>query len=310
MSKDAFISWTDSVLATTQGTRAELQLKVAAMYHRSVYFPVETTIVETVCEQISRDAGVNIDVTRNLFKSVYEIDGLASPEKILLICCSPASNTTWDKKGNIKTGLRGPVYRSLAQNRGISVSKLRKNMKEPGATGYAWRRATAYQAVASTGASNAWQQINQQLPCDLICFDEATAYAAMPKFRREILMADRTPLESIEVSIPSVSNLSWGNVFELREHHAVEAFRNWYNELGSTESRGGITEGLWEAFSEVIPNVKGTIVKGIASNVPLPIPINPLSVGLAIKDVSDAHQFQKKHSVTIFFHELRRLTVE
>ena len=310
MFKDAFISWVESVAATTPGSRAELQLKVAAMYHPSIYFPVDTGVVEGVREKISKDAGIDVAEVRNLFRSVDEIEGIYDAREILSICCTPEDAYAWDTKGNIKAGLRGAVHRSLAADSSISIRQLYKKMKEPGVEGYGWTREAAYYAVAATGAANAWRQINQVFQCDLICFNEAAAYAAKSRISSEISKADSSLLDTIEIAVPSVANLGWDHVFELRENRAVDAFRIWAGNHGDPKESRDIIEGLWSAFSDTIPNVKGAVLKGIASNIPLPIPVNPASVAFAAQDVRRALRYRQEHAVTIFFHELWRSTTE
>lgn len=308
MSTDAFISWVDSWEAFRPGSRAELRLKVAAMYHSRIFLPVEVGVVEHIAEGISSDAAVQSSSVRDLLKSVYEIDALARPEDILKSCTSPDDPYVWDKNGNIIRGLRGPVFRSLAELSGISVKHLHHQMNLPGMGGYSWKRQAAYLAVASTGGANAWNQLCQVFACDLLCFNEATLQAARRKLPGARHGASGLLLESLEMLIPSVENLDWEHVFHLRVHRHVASFRDWLINNGNKKDSAEMIEGLWAAFSEVVPNVKSSVLKGITSNVPLPIPINPASALFAIQDARNAMRHHKQHGPIIFLHDLRKLT--
>jgi hypothetical protein len=48
--------------------------------------------------------------------------------------------------------------------------------------------------------------------------------------------------------------------------------------LTQVELEDRIQEGLWELSTRVEPNPKSTILKGFLGNIPLPIPLNPVSV--------------------------------
>lgn len=307
MATSAFISWVDSFLAFTPESRRELQLKLASIYHSSIYFPAETTVIENVCREISTEAGISISEVRELFKSVHEIETLSEPSDILRICCAPDEGNTWSKSGSIKKGLRGPVYRSLAFDSKISLKRLMEKLKTPGNDRYAWSREAAWHAVAATGSARAWSVLNSALQCDLVCFDEASAYAASNLERSRVSRIAPSAATNIELAIPTAEKLSWENVFELRKNKNIGSFRRW-RESKVDWSSAEIIDGVWDAFSAIKPNVRGTVLKGIASNIPLPIPVNPASMFFAAKDAQQAIKFQREHGAMIFFHDLRMVT--
>lgn len=307
MATNAFISWVDSIMAFTPESRRELQLKLASIYHSTIYMPVDKAVIEHVSSDIAKDAGVSINEVQSLFKSVHEIDVLADPDSILRICCAPDPDYTWSKSGKIKEGLRGPVYRSLAYDGAISLRRLKEKLRTPGSEGFDWSREAAWHAVAATGGAKAWSVLNSALMCDYVCFDEASSYAATNLVSPRISRIAPSASRKIELAIPSAEKMSWENVFELRRNKNLDSFRQWIENRDDWDGRE-IVEGVWDAFSSIKPNVKGTIFKGIASNIPLPIPVNPASMYFAAKDAQQALKFKRDHSAMVFFHDLRQVT--
>jgi hypothetical protein len=46
------------------------------------------------------------------------------------------------------------------------------------------------------------------------------------------------------------------------------------------------------------------ILKSIASNIPLPIPINPVSIGIAVKELKEAYDRKERFGWLYFLMEL------
>jgi hypothetical protein len=103
--------------------------------------------------------------------------------------------------------------------------------------------------------------------------------------------------EVVEQSLPNFDELSWEKVLELRNHQFLESFRsklveaqNRYRESDITAAAEIVQEmglnDLRTLARMVRPSGKMALIKFIASNIPLPIPVNPVSVGLGIKDLA------------------------
>lgn len=308
MSDSAFISWVESINAFTPNSLAERKLKLAVLCHPIVYFPVEESMMDFVGKELAIEAATSFEVVRSVLRSVYEIDGIDPEQNILSVCCSADPPYTWDKRKDIARGLKGAVYRSVARSHDISVTTLRKNIRRTYPDNYGWLRETAYAAVAATGTANAWRQINQVNPCSLICFDEATAFAAKRRIFGRISRATEAQLEELTIAIPSLEKIEWEHVYELRKNPYISNFRDWINGNANPRRADEVQQGLWSAFSDIVPKKKSTILKGIASNIPMPIPINPASLAIAANDVRNVANFQKQHGVSIFLHDLWNLT--
>src|SRR5262249_4326742 len=90
---------------------------------------------------------------------------------------------------------------------------------------------------------------------------------------------------------------SWERVLELRNHQFLESFRSKLVELQNRCRESDRTAAaeivqdmelndLRTLARMVRPSVKTTLIKFIVSNVPLPLPVNPVSVGMGIKDLA------------------------
>lgn len=110
--------------------------------------------------------------------------------------------------------------------------------------------------------------------------------------------------------IPDISEYSWDEIIELRNHPYWEQFRNKISEL-SDEYLDKDT--ACEIFNEIIckdliemaknlrPQIGKSLVKGMICNIPLPIPINPVSVICTGHDIAKEIDFKKKYGWLYFY---------
>ena len=110
--------------------------------------------------------------------------------------------------------------------------------------------------------------------------------------------------------IPDISEYSWDEIIEIRHHSYWTQFRKKLTEL--SESIGDkklgqdileevIKKDLIEMVQHFRPQVTKNIVKGVVSNIPLPIPINPLSVASTGYDLIKEIDFEKKYGWLYFY---------
>jgi hypothetical protein len=52
--------------------------------------------------------------------------------------------------------------------------------------------------------------------------------------------------------------------------------------------------------------VKTEVIKGIASNLPLLIPINPIGLTVSANAIADARRFEKKYDWLLFLHSIKK----
>ena len=113
----------------------------------------------------------------------------------------------------------------------------------------------------------------------------------------------------ITAIIPDISEYSWDEIIEIRHHNYWKQFRKKLTDL--SESIGDAKLGhdileeivkrdLIEMVQHFRPQIGKNIIKGIVSNIPLPIPINPLSVVCAGCDIMKEIDFDKKYGWIYF----------
>jgi len=109
--------------------------------------------------------------------------------------------------------------------------------------------------------------------------------------------------------IPDFSELSWDQIFELRKDRSIQKFREKisdnFDKLHGIDSE--IISGLWDVASYARPNIKGTSLKCILSNLPSPTIINPVGLGTAIKDTYDEYKLEESKGWLFFIQKARAL---
>jgi hypothetical protein len=111
--------------------------------------------------------------------------------------------------------------------------------------------------------------------------------------------------EAVLIAVPNAAVLSWERVLELRRHPYLEQFRRKITELNKSlhiNDTTAIREAVQQvelhdlrALARLVePSQKTTILKSIVSNIPLPIPVNPVSIGIGLKEIRDTYEKRQK----------------
>ena len=122
--------------------------------------------------------------------------------------------------------------------------------------------------------------------------------------------------EITENEIPGFASYQWEKVVEMRSSQFLENFRKKLSELlyltQKSDNKSALEilkeielKDLRELAKSVEPSKQSTIIKSILSNIPLPIPINPISVGIGIKDVRDSFDRKDRFGWLYFLMHLR-----
>ena len=114
----------------------------------------------------------------------------------------------------------------------------------------------------------------------------------------------------ITAMIPDISEYSWDEIIEIRHHKYWTQFRKKLTELSESVQDKRLRQDILEEIVqkdlvEMVqyfrPHVAKNIVKGIVSNIPLPIPINPVSVVCTGHDIVQEIDFNKKYGWMYFY---------
>lgn len=118
---------------------------------------------------------------------------------------------------------------------------------------------------------------------------------------------------SSDLIVPDFDKLSWSQVFELRADKHVKAFRKViYNYLKPEAKIDnayalGVSRDLWKLVSDIEPSIQKSIISGVFSNIPF-LPINPVGIGLAAKEVFENREIEKRFGHLFFVQKLRAST--
>lgn len=116
----------------------------------------------------------------------------------------------------------------------------------------------------------------------------------------------------IEVSLPSLEELSWEQIFDLRASPFIDRYRlfmsSYQNKGSDTENlTAQINEALWSMVGIYKPSPSGQTIKRIVANIPIPvIPVpNPYAVYRDVKDGWRERQIFVQYGWLLFIHEAR-----
>ncbi|HVB95083.1 MAG TPA: hypothetical protein VND41_00590 [Nitrososphaerales archaeon] len=131
---------------------------------------------------------------------------------------------------------------------------------------------------------------------------KAAAASFSPKAEEHDLVAE---LEG--KAIPDYANLSWSEIFRLKESGYLSDFRKMTANLtiSPVNISPELLGSLWDLVGEVKPNMKRTYVTSIAGNIPLPFP-NPIGVLDDIRSMLKDDQLTERYGWLFFIQETRR----
>lgn len=182
--------------------------------------------------------------------------------------------------------------------------------------GAALAHETAWVTAGIIDTFSAWSALYSQKPCSLLATD----------LEKEVMsqvfaQADKpTDVECfsdiMQHLAPDLTATEWQRVLELRNSRFLEQFRRKMVELqrcvqidDSRKTSEILIEMERRDLEEIArlsrPAPPTTILKAVLSNLPLPIPINPASVGLGIKEAMDAYNRAERFGWLYFLLDLR-----
>jgi len=113
--------------------------------------------------------------------------------------------------------------------------------------------------------------------------------------------------------IPDFDEFTWDEILELRDDKYVKSFRNVVYELMNNGTsiepslQQRVQDDLWHLAADMRPNVRQSVLGAIGSNLPSPLIVNPIGVGLALKDIRDNRERENKYGHVFFIQKMRRV---
>ena len=159
-----------------------------------------------------------------------------------------------------------------------------------------------------------WDHVNREVPCMLQANpDEKRAMTAAQQFAAKA-EEPSTPFSLFEIAIPSLTNVTWNRIVELRRNGYLGALRSKMAE--AVERAGASVEAAKKAFDEVEKGVMDDIVElakprprkvsieAVLANIP-GLPVNPASVYFCVRDSVSAVKRSKKFGWLYLLRDIR-----
>ncbi|WP_273854331.1 hypothetical protein [Guptibacillus spartinae] len=158
----------------------------------------------------------------------------------------------------------------------------------------------------------AWEKLNAKINCNFL----ANYYEGLIVEKFKKTDNKEAISEIIYYTIPDINYYTWEEIIALRKHPFFNSFRKKISQLNEAIDIGDIklSKEIIEQLEqkEVIemiklfkPSPKTKIIKGVTSNVPLPIPINPASVYFATQDIKTEYKLKNKYGWLFFLLDVR-----
>ena len=275
-------------------------LKLGTIWFDDIVLQLPDDDPSFIVETVERDAQLTMDTVQELEKIWVPVKKYV-PDYLFMI-----SQPLWKSK---HVGLV-----ELAEQ--VTREETKKQHPEADELGLAHEVAMA--GAGLIDAVNLWFRLNDKSSC---CF--------IPNVREEkvlegLFKAD-TKLDTFELfsefmqaRLPNLSTISWNKVIELRHSEFIHRFRQKMYEVQKRISEGKI-KAVGELVEEMLrsdlkalaksvqPAPTSTLIKGIASNSPLPIPVNPISAISTIQQIYKEYDMHKKYGWIYFTLEVEDL---
>jgi hypothetical protein len=174
--------------------------------------------------------------------------------------------------------------------------------------------------VALTGcgvidAINLLSYLSQKMECYLVPTD--FEHRVLVEITKSIVLKSDFEFfsEIAQFRLPRFKEMAWERIFELRNHELLVNFRKTLAELNRQLARQN-SKDLKKIFDEIErkyikellillkPSVLDSVAKGIATNIPLPLPLNPIGVLDAIKSAYESKKTLDRYGWLFFLYEL------
>lgn len=119
-------------------------------------------------------------------------------------------------------------------------------------------------------------------------------------------------VEFVDMALPNLKNMSFEKIIEMRNHPYLESFRTTLGELYQNMKDIDklnvqeviselVNKNIKEVFSLFKPSISKQAIKGIVCNLPMPIPVNPLSIIASMGDVAKDIKLKNTYGWLFFY---------
>jgi hypothetical protein len=304
---DGFLTYGGAWSGLTPGSPEEAKLKIASVFYDRIILPIESRHFEGILEVFASE-GVRI---QDLADCWQPYDRVVPPDEVAvnrLLFGYFHEDGINPSTGGYWAGYTAPLDRTLAGHLKVSPARLQELKRRD--EHYSYTRECNALVEMATGSARAWLHLQSRSPCSLIAFNEVEEYA----MARLVGMGNHDEFRSIdsiyspvELFVPSIGELPWTAINDLRKDGRIGSFRRWLTSSGSKipASKDEALEELWDAFGELRVSTGGEVVKGILGNLPLPIPVNPAGLALSGQSIVSSRRFDRRRGWLMFIHSMR-----
>jgi hypothetical protein len=287
-----------------QGTTSEEALKVALLCNRQLYNPLSENSLDWLCRQFAEREGISPKKLQNIWIS------------------SPVNPSTFDPAFllDVKEFLfRGFIDKRIRyQDRSYYLLLLAQIVEAEEKGSQQW-----YEHLFSIGAffmlsfidSIIWDRyslLNREV--SLIASDDSIIdYRILRRYlvtKQDSRQSIEKQRQFLELHVPDFGKLPWSVILDLRRDKRLKSFQEHLDKLSDTKDEmSGVKRALdevWKATSEITPHIPSVVLEGIAGNLPLPIPVNPLSIGASFVAFVRAVRWKKANQWFTLIQQLRK----
>ncbi len=258
-------------------------LKVATLLYDRILVAAPSSQVTHACKHFANEYKVSLDSLLDVWGSVDEIDEITLYSDEFLENCLSTIGLNFE-------------------------SDLKHTYKEYGKYWYNGLFHSGYFYILSMVALPLWSTIREkESHIALIETSDLPEQGRTTEFQNTIY-PKRT--ENIwnglaGVGVPDPGELNWQSIITLYESKNKKAFQNKISEIAQGNLNDEIANHLWDIFKESKKDIKSLIVKSVISEIPLPIPINPISIYFSIQDIVEAYKQNNKNVWLSFIAQVR-----
>jgi hypothetical protein len=304
------VNYGQTFMSSYPGSIEEDKVKTLCLYNDIVLLSLNKNWTTLYIEGLVKDYGIEKSKLEKTFISIDEITEDNSFWKSTFdykINSQEILGTAFDEESS-------RLYmEEFANAKGLSLSEFEETLKDDRQMAYAYFKEIFYNKISAISSLLHYDKINSIIPCSLTGFSIPENFVLNSYIKYNTSPAISPKIDNISKSInsliPSVDQLDWNEIFEIRGDHRIKSFREWLNhnsqdiqDIGMVEA---INKELWAALGELKPGLAANSVKGVLGNLPLPIPINPMAIVTSLYDIGKNIQFNKKYNWLLFTYDLR-----